>query len=182
VSTPLRDRPARKPFVKQSYADILRSMLLIAVLVATAYACGQLMSSDPEPRVRTIDYSDDLAAARDLAPYTVLSPRGLPDGWRATSVDLEETDEEVTWHLGYLTPSEAYVGLEQTDGEFAPAVGKLLEDLRPTRSVDVAGQRWQVHEGDGRDAALVRTGTGVTTVVVGSAGIEELTTFAAALG
>jgi hypothetical protein len=182
VSTPLRDRPARKPFVKQSYADILRSMLLIAVLVATAYACGQLMSSDPEPRVRTIDYSDDLAAARDLAPYTVLSPRGLSDGWRATSVDLEETDEEVTWHLGYLTPSEAYVGLEQTDGEFAPAVGKLLEDLRPTRSVDVAGQRWQVHEGDGRDAALVRTGTGVTTVVVGSAGIEELTTFAAALG
>jgi hypothetical protein len=97
-------------------------------------------------------------------------------------VDLEETDEEVTWHLGFLTPSEAYVGLEQTDGEFAPAVGKLLEDLRPTRSVDVAGQRWQVHEGDGRDAALVRTGTGVTTVVVGSAGIEELTTFAAALG
>lgn len=181
VSTPLRDRPARKPFVSQSYSDVLRSILVIAVLVATAYACSQLMSSDPERPVRRIDYSADLAAARDLAPYTVLSPRGLPEGWRATSVDLEDTDEEVTWHLGYLTPSEAYVGLEQTNGEFAPAVGAILDDLRPTGSVQVAGQRWERREGEGPDVALVRTDADVTTVVVGSAGIDELTAFAAAL-
>jgi len=175
--------PRRKPFLQQSYGDMVRSMVLLVLLVALVYGCTRLLSPDTEPSVTTIDYTSQLRSAQELAEYEVLAPRGLPEQWRATSADLDRSGDEVSWELGFLSPEERFVGLEQTDGELDAEVARLFEGRQADGTVSAAGRRWQVFRGgtDG-DSALVHVDGAVTTVVRGSPDVETLRTFADSLG
>ena len=139
--------------------------------------------------VRVVDYADELAAARLAAPYPVLAPAGL-DGFRATSVRYTSTDDGIVWHLGFVSPLDEYVGLDQTDGPAEPFVDDLTEGAVPLDgsdgSVEVAGRSWQRYDEGGdtdgeRVRGLVSHAEGATVLVSGTAGWGELEAFAAAL-
>lgn len=174
--------PRRKPFLQQSYGDMVRSLLLFVAVIALVYGCNRVFAEDREPPVTTVDYSSQLDRAEGLADYEVLAPQGLPDGWRATSVDVEQADEEVVaWHLGFLTPDDRYVGLEQTNGDLDPAVAEQIDISATSETVEVIGRSWRVYRSEVRDNALVHVEEGVTTVVNGSPDVEVLRQFAESL-
>lgn len=170
----------RKSFSEQSLGDMARSMLLLVLIVGVIWFVGSLGSDEPVRESRPVDYSGQLASARDLADYPVVAPRGLDSGWVSTSVELEETGGSVRWHLGFLTPSQEYVGLEQTDIEPEALARRHLGKLSPQGALTVDGRPWRLYTGE-TDSALVRRVGEVITVVVGTAPTDTLVTFAASL-
>jgi hypothetical protein len=173
--------PRRKSFAEQSFGDMLRSIVVLLLIIGAVWAVSALVSAEDEQRpVREVDYSGQLRAARDLADYSVLAPRGLGSGWVPTSVDLQSSGGTVRWHLGFLTPQQEYVGLEQADREPQDLARTYVGDLTRSGTVAVGGEPWQLYRGE-TDTALVRRQGAVITIVVGTAGAEVLTSFVAAL-
>jgi hypothetical protein len=154
---------------------------LLACLVLV-FALAALAWRPHSETVRAVDYSAELTEARRVAPYDVLAPSPMPDGWQATSARVgAEPGEPVTWHLGVVTPDKRYVGLEQSS---APSVvGEKLGAVSDDGTTTVAGLTWQRKRLTDRkdERAIVHTGSGVTTVVTGTVDYATLETFAATL-
>ncbi|WP_407560841.1 DUF4245 domain-containing protein [Streptomyces sp. 184] len=129
-----------------------------------------------------VSYSQELGQARRAAPYPVVAPVGLPDDWRANSVTYRGTgDHGTTWHLGFVTPDEEYVAVEQGSERPDSFVRKVTHEARPTGETrQVAGEEWARYEGRQYDA-LVHKGDGVTTVVTGTGSLKQMERVAAAL-
>ncbi|MGW0122898.1 DUF4245 domain-containing protein [Streptomyces sp. NPDC003327] len=134
-------------------------------------------NADP---VKAKDYRVELTTAQRAAPYPVLAPEGLAEGWKATVVSYKR-EQGNAWQLGFLSPTTQYVAIHQATTEprtYVPDVTHQAKDTGRTRTV--AGQVWQLWEGPKYDA-LVRTGDGATTVVTGTASFDELAEMAGAL-
>lgn len=172
---------------KQRGRQTARDMVLsLAVIVLAAGVIYLFIPHDEDKNpVKTVSYRVELDTARRAAPYPVAAPAGLPEEWRATSVRYGADDPEGSvWHLGFLTPDDEYVALEQSD---AKRPGTYIEDVtqgaeKTAKTVSAGGQEWQRYEGEKYDA-LVRTGgkAEATTVVTGTASAEQLARFAGAL-
>lgn len=155
---------------------------LLACLAVVALI-GLVVQRPADETVKAIDFSGQLAAARKVAPYPVLAPEPLPQGWSATSAEAGgQPGQPFTWHLGVITDQRKYVGLEQSNGDaqrfLADKVGATFEDGTST----VAGTAWQRRASTTKDdVALVRTAAGVTTIVTSTAGYDVLESYAASL-
>jgi Protein of unknown function (DUF4245) len=167
-----------------TWVDVIRSMAILVVLALVLAGFAALKRGEHDP-VREITYERELEGARLKAGYAVLAPVGLDDGWRATSVRLtDEGDGKTLWHMGWLSPDETYVGLEQTDDGRDDLLDQLFHDTRPDGTSRIGGQHWErLREvgDDPADYALVRTDNGVTTVVLGRGGYAQLEAFAQTL-
>jgi hypothetical protein len=152
---------------------------------------GVIMLITPRADKETLPQVDPSSAAmamRLTAPYVSYAPVGLPAGWRATSSRLSGGKGPVAWHLGYLTPSDQYAALEESDER--PAAGFVarmtnVDSLNPASLVgtrQVAGTTWnEYHRTDKRQNSLVRQLPTVTLVVTGTASYDELAVLAASL-
>ena len=159
--------------------DILRA---VGVVVLITLAVVLIAPRRHYEAVRVIDYSGDLVAARSQAPYHVLAPVGLPDGWRATSVRYATKDAATMWHLGFISPADEYVGIEQSDGPAELWIRQQTHGGRVETQVPVAGQSWTMRYQPDKDLrSLALTQDGVTTVVAGIASLSTLTELAGAL-
>lgn len=160
---------------------MVRSLAVVMVLVGVIVVFN--VAEQPDPVVRDIDYASAVAQAREQAPYEVLAPEPLPDGWRATSARTRPEGTAVTWHLGLVTDRESYAGVEQTDGGDRRAfVDRFASGAEPAGSVEVGDRSWRRLEGgEPERRALVSTRDGVVTVVAGGARWEELEELAGAL-
>lgn len=169
-----------RPRGRQTVGDMLRSLLVVLALVFLAVALSA--RSDSGLRVRPVDYGSALAAAREQAPYDVLAPVGLPSGWTATSARVGRAGDAITWHLGFVTPTGTYAGLDQGDGRAAAVVDTVARDARAAGTTTVGGLRWRrLAGGQPEPRALVLEAERVTTVVAGGASWAELRTLARAL-
>lgn len=174
-------QPRRKPFAEQSFGDMVRSMVVLALIVGVLYAVNSLLfSQDGTTPVQAVSYRGQLADARQTADYRVLAPTGLGASWVPTSVDVRRSGSTVRWHLGFLTPREEYVGLEQGDRAPRRIAAQYVASLQPSGSLTVAGTPWRLYRGE-TDTALVHRDGRVVTVVVGTASTAELVTFAQSL-
>ena len=165
---------------KQTVGDMVRSLLVVLVLVFVVVALNARDDSSDE--LRPLDYSGELAQARDTASYEVLAPIGLPDTWVPTSARAGRTGDAVTWHLGLVTPAGDYAGLEQSDGDPEAVVADVADDGTAAGTVTISGLRWRkVDGGRPEKHALVLEGEAVTTVVAGGASWAELAVLARSL-
>lgn len=171
----------------ETASDMVISMLVVGGVTITVLVAGasrQLLFPHGEnaQRVRVVDPSNEVAAARRLAPGAVLAPSGLPARWRVTSVRLNPHGQAVDLHLGYVTPTEKYAALEETTGEpeeFRTAI--LDKGSRATGAASIAGVRWEQRRTAKGETALVRASAGAIIIVTGSAAPAELQTLAASL-
>src|SRR5689334_2940215 len=68
-----------------------------------------------EEKVRAVEYTAQLEDARKAASW-VRGPSPMPSGWQATSVEFRAPEQmPMTWHLGVVTDTKKYVGLEQSN-------------------------------------------------------------------
>ena len=172
--------PGDKPRGRASAGDMVRSLAVVVAVVAVILL---LNARDQRATVREIDFTGPLMQARNTASYDVLGPVGLSDQWRATSVRHPSEDGGVTWHVGFVTPSGAYAGLEQSDGPPADEfVDRFAEGSRATDEVRIGDRTWRRREGGEPEprAFVVRTDTS-TIVVAGTAEWAELEELARAL-
>lgn len=167
---------------RRSAAGLFGALFVVLVLIASSWALSRFQQRGATDPARAIDYTTELALARDAAPFDVLAPSPVPSGWRATSAEWDGVGPDVSWHLGLLTSTGEYVGLEQGNApgpDFIDGHTPATEVAEPVR---IAGETWQVLvSGDGEEHALVREATGVTTMVTGTAPVTELVAFAESL-
>lgn len=132
-------------------------------------------NADPTP---TVGFRAALAQARTEAPFTVVAPDPVPAGLRATSVSWQPLGARKLWHLGFLTPSNQYVGLYEGTGRVSTFVSTHTPASNPGVSLPIAGRVWRTLTDSNRgETAFVSTQNGVTTLVTGTAPRSELQEF-----
>lgn len=174
-------------------------VITMAVLVA---AVALLLLFVPQPRGITQPGVDPVAAASEAAASlgfepSAVAPEDLGDGWVASYARTEEQEGVVQWRLGYLSPDERRVDVEQAVdvtarwltrdagpvGESA-ATGDPLGELAATgQEVSLAGGTWVlVPRADGDRTFARRDGDVVTVLSTASeAGLAPLEEVARAL-
>ena len=168
------ERASRR--LRQTVRDMTISMLVVAGAVVVLVAPWNRTNPDP---VKVIDPSSVISGARDAEPWPVLAPVGLPSTWRCTSARITVAgDGQDVVHLGYLTPTTTYVGLEQSATKELGFVAEMTVGGRQTGSAVIDGVTWQTYESpDGKHRSYVRQADGATYVVEGRSSWADLTTF-----
>ncbi|MBC6457534.1 DUF4245 domain-containing protein [Actinomadura sp. HBU206391] len=132
----------------------------------------------------TVDYAPHTRALLISAPYTSYVPQGLPARWRPTSSRLtgERGKEPVAWHLGFVTPTDEYAALEQSDERPEVFVARMTNRNQRVGAQQIAGASWdQYFREDKKQRSLVRRLPDVTLVVTGTASYDELAVLAGSL-
>lgn len=134
----------------------------------------------------TIDYGSQEWALAHQGPYQAWGPKQLPVGWRATSARLTgvgESGKPVQWHLGFIAPSGEYAALEESNEKAKDYVPRMTNSKVATGSKNVNGITWDTYfRRDKKANSLARTlPDGVSIVVTGTAGYDELAILAGAL-
>jgi GNAT superfamily N-acetyltransferase len=172
--------PRKRPRGFETVGDMVRSLALVLVVVAVVVLLT--VRDEPQQQSAPVDFTAQLATARDQATYDVLAPVGLGRGWRATSARGSTDGNAVTWHLGLVTPSEAYAAVEQSDGQRPTFVDQFASGSKRAGTVTIAGVTWtRLAGGAPEPRALQRTSGEATTLVAGSASWAELRRLATSL-
>lgn len=162
-------------------ADMVLSLAVLLAIIAVVLLVQQRGGGRA---ITVIDPSSAYAGARNVAAYPVRTPQGLPAQWRPTSArsDRPETGR-LTLRVGFVTPEGEYAQLVESDlpaGQLLAA--ELSAGVRPSGSTLVGGQAWQQFPAPRQgDRAIARTDGGVTYLVSGSAGLDELRVLAGSL-
>ncbi|WP_243712912.1 DUF4245 domain-containing protein [Actinomadura sp. 6K520] len=160
------------------------AMAACLVLVLAIYA---VTPRSDEQILPTVDYSAQLWAMSNDAPFTVYAPEGLSERWRPTSSRLHGLgkggDEPVAWHLGFVTPGDEYAALEQSNEKASEYIPRMTNSSVPIGTHQVGGDVWnKYHRKDKKANSLARTlPDGTSLVVTGTATYEELAVLAASL-
>ena len=172
-----RNRRARQT-VNNLWYSLLATLGVVLVVV--------LLVPRPQAPVRgDVDYRTVAAEASASLSRPVVVP-DVPTGWSSNAAELRtETADDVTeWYIGFLTPSNEYIGF--SEGREANATWLLgkVEGARETGSQDIGGFTWT--EFDNRTAddsglaeySLATTVEGTAYVLYGSADDDEFRTLA----
>jgi hypothetical protein len=180
---PVRVSPAVYKRLTTGLGGFTMAMGACLLLVAAIYLITPRSHQEVLP---TVDYQSQLWAMRSDAPYTVYAPENLPPTWRPTSSRLHGLGEgkgPVAWHLGFVTPSDEYAALEQSNEKASEYVPRMTNNKKPIGTQQVDGVTWtKYHRKDKKANSLARTlPNGVSLVVTGTASYEELAVLAASL-
>ena len=161
--------------------SIVGAMLVVLVVVIGFVAVRAVLRDNDAVPVRTVDYAHLVAEGKADGRLSMLAPRPMPSGWRATSARYRG-GVDAHWHLGVLTSGEKYVGLEQARDSVDDLIAAAVKG-DPVRGepIELDGQQWQqwrVHKGD---YVLTRTDGDAAVLVRGSAPAIEIQAFAARL-
>ena len=174
--------------LRQSLSDMARSMALVFAFAAVVLFIGPARTLVLPPHtdpVTVVDYAGQVRAAASFAGHPVLAPTGLPVSWRATSARVDGGGgTPMTLHVGFVTPANAYAGVEETDGSTYDFLQGLLGKAGAARvdgTAQIDGVAWDVRHDASGQTALTRTDGGLTVVVTGSASRDELDALARAL-
>jgi hypothetical protein len=172
-----------------SAGDMIRSLalILIPLVVITIIFTN---TPDDHP-VKEVDWKPVLAKARAEAPFEVLAPENLPNGWRATRVTWVpqgkpylngEASPRNLWQVGFLTPDDAFIDLNQGDARPREMVDQQSREGAADGSSVVGGKTWQrLISPDGRTRSLVLGSPDSTVVVTADLPYEALEAYASTL-
>ena len=118
---------------------------IIGCLGIVAFLVLVVVRPDAGTRAPT-DWHAVAQAARSAYGPEILDPQ-LPDGWSANYARVSEQDGVVLWEIGFLSPSEGYVGLTQLLAQ-EPGTALVLPDkvVEPTGTVRVEGLEWTQYD------------------------------------
>lgn len=175
-------RPTGRPNrgLRQNVGDMLRSMAVVLVVVGAIMLVTWRPQPDP---VRTVPLEPTASIATAQATYPVLVVDPARAG-QVTSVRWEstpESDGELVWHVGYVTPNDEYLQLSQSLADSAAYLAEQTYNATAVAEyVDLPGdvqkltaEGWVPWASADR-RSLVRTNDGSTTILSGTASWAEL--------
>lgn len=167
-------------------------MIAVAILLLPVVLIYLFFSRIPEPPVNAVDWRPVVQQAQAEAPYPVAVPKNLPDTWtviraRWTPTGQPGLDKQPvvgnTFQLGFLTPAQVYIGLDQRDTDPIGLIRAATRDGAPDGESTISGQVWTRYVSeDDRTRSIVRPYGTSTVVVSGDLPYESLDTFAGTLG
>jgi hypothetical protein len=169
--------------------DMIRSLavILIPLVVITIIFTN---TPDDHP-VKEVDWKPVFATAQKQAPFEVLAPANLPEGWRPTRVAWVqqgrpylngEASPRNLWQIGFLSPDDVYIDLNQGDALPQEMVDQQSRAGTPDGTSVVAGQTWErLVSPDSRTRSLVLRGSDSTTIVSADLPYEALEAYASTL-
>ncbi len=160
-----------------SALDMVRSLGLVSLAVIGMVAFS-LWNQPDHPPVSP-ELSGTVQAARANAEFPVLAMTTLPKGWYANASrygSAPGTNDQPTYHLGYITQDEHYFGVDTVVGAVS-IVDKLLREesitgLKFAVIADGESERW---------ISINTAATGSTIVLTGSGTREQWQQFTSAL-
>ena len=170
-------KPPRSAMSVRDMAGAVGVLVVLALVVAgLGRACtfapgGPQVDQSATP---TIDAPADLARFAKEVPFPVRVP-AVPAGWRANSSGIDRVGGDSTARVvrvGYLTAEHRFVRLLQGDvpEEQMLRVQTGTKAVGAVGPVDVAGTRWVVYGGQGRDEPIWIADTGgARYLITGSA-------------
>jgi hypothetical protein len=171
---------------RQTVNNLIYSLLATVALVVVIV----LMVPRPTPApVKSVDYAKIAQQGAGTEPDPLLTPK-LPKDWTSNSAQLrQKTDDRVDeWYIGFITPSQQYIGLVQGFHGNATWLGDQVAHSTSVGTTDVDGISWNIYDnrqtsrdvGDAKYA--LSTTRGATTVVLyGTAGTAEFAKLANAV-
>ena len=168
----------------KTFTDMARSLGLMAVVIAALLLIGpaRTLIFPGSARMQPVDYSDQVKAFARVAG-SVLSPVGVPGGWRANAATFSSSAHTARLHVGFATPGSRFAGLDETNGHPAKLIAEVLgkRGATVTSTTTISGQTWDERRSDRGEEALTLTSGGLTVVVTGSATDAQLRTLAGSL-
>lgn len=153
-------------------------VVLVVVVLAFVAWRGLFRDNDFQP-VRPVDYRETVELAQD-GDFEPIYPTELPEGWEATSVDLEPGTERTVWALGVLTDEREFLGVQQGGGSRDDLLELWLDEDAESQgevTVDSAiGDTWEEWT-DSSDVAYAAEIDGQEVLVHGSAPDEDVREF-----
>lgn len=169
-------------YLKGSVANMLRSLLAIGAIMALFVVVAPRLQPDHSG----VDVQETARQVAQTTGWAVSAPQGLGEDWVETAAQYRmSTDNLMTWHLGYETPSGDFIALNETQDATDDWVATQVNQAPGVGETDVAGDTWQQYAREGArvQRSLVRPGEDgqLTTVVTGNAPWAQLAEFVAAL-
>jgi hypothetical protein len=158
------------------------SLLVVLVIVL-------LVPRTDTPVDRDVDVVS-IAEQAQIASDDPLAVPELPEGWRANAAELRtsEVDDVTAWYVGYLTPSDEYLGMYQGIDANPTWVAGQLARTAATGTTTIDGIEWTVYDNRESSVDVGNAKYGLTTeagdstfVLLGTATIDEFETLATAL-
>lgn len=161
-------------------------------MIVTVLGVGALLwfmgvfRPDFETRPSPVDYLETVAAAQQSGLEPIY-PAELPDGWIATSVELDPAGEPI-FRVGLLTDDDKFVGVVQQDASPLTLAHQWVDkDAEPAEAFTVpsdqaapVAREWDAYT-DGTDLGYVAEIGDITVLVYGSAPATELQEIVASL-
>lgn len=151
--------PVTRKRGRETALDMVRSMGVLAIFVAfiLAVTWRPLPSTDA---IKPVDAVAVATASQGRATFPLLVMKA-PTGWTATSARLEPApndESRFVWHVGYVTESQHYFSLEQTDTALVEEFVKgFTGGGKPDEQIQGTGVTWDVYS-DGDRAVFVYQG------------------------
>lgn len=162
---------------------------LLATLGIVLVIVLMVPRNNPGTVGKPVDWKSVAAQGAGSEPDPLLSP-DLPSGWTANAAELRSgaSDGIDDWHIGFISPSKQYVGLDQGFKANDTWTANQLQDVRATGSTTIDGVRWVVYDNRAGQSqnnnityGLVATHGESTVVLSGTAKAAEFDTVARAL-
>lgn len=169
---------------ERSFAGLVGAMIVTVAAVAAFLLYRGLFNGDVSQDVPEVDWRESVQLAGSV-DMKVVHPANLPEGWKATSVDLVAAGER-RWGMGMLTDEGKFVGLRQLDESPSEMVETYIdEDAVQGKDVTIdsaVASTWQTWSDEGGDHGyLVEYGDDEVLLVYGSAPTEDIEAFIAQL-
>ncbi|MBA2307750.1 MAG: DUF4245 domain-containing protein [Pseudonocardiales bacterium] len=174
--------PRATPGMKDIVIALAVLVPIILLVAGLTRACsfsptGPSVETD---RLPTVDASAELRSAAKRMPFEVRIP-SVPAGWRANSASTQPVGGAAAVRVGWLTAQDRYLRLAQSAATESELV---IAEVGPTAvasgPVEVAGQRWIIYTGGGRNEpswvtefAPTVAGPPVARVLITGSGTEE---------
>ena len=162
---------------------------LLATLGIVVVIVLMVPRNNPHTVGNPVNWKSVAAQGAGVEPDPLLSP-DLPKGWTANAAELRQgsTGGVDDWHIGFISPSQQYVGLDQGFKANPTWADDELDQIRATGSTTIDGVHWVVYDNrDGQSQStdvtygLVATHGASTVVLSGTAKVSEFDTIARAI-
>ena len=156
----------------ETVRDMVFSLGAVFAFVAILLLVTLRHSPDP---IKVVDPTSVKQGIASNAPYQA-SVAGQVAGWRVTSARVSAPgDDPFAWKIGYFTTAGNYAAAGQSNASVKTYERDEQVNGASAGSVNIKGQKWtQLQRADGKRRWLVRTDRGVTTLIVGTGGFDEL--------
>lgn len=182
------DAPAVRPVLtpaasKRANASVIG---MVMALLVSVLAIVPVVLLNAAPKTDTYRPDVDVAAvaanAKPVAGFAPVVPQ-LPAGYSPNYARwVSGTADGVShWDVGYLTPAQQFVSVEQTASANPTWLADQVKKAPTTGTRSVGGVEWTLYDKPGTEKSLVATIAGTTVIVSGSAGFNEFDAVAGAV-